>query len=28
VAERLAHPDRPVLFVRMVRGRHVVEHQD
>ena len=28
VAERLAHPDRPLPFVRMVRGRHVVEHQD
>lgn len=27
VAERLAHPDRPLPFVRMVRGRHVVEHQ-
>ena len=28
VAERLTHPDRPLPFVRMVRGRHVVEHQD
>jgi 8-oxo-dGTP pyrophosphatase MutT (NUDIX family) len=28
VAERLAHPDRPLPFVRMVRGRHVVELQD
>ncbi|HEY0600292.1 NUDIX hydrolase [Brevundimonas sp.] len=28
VAERLSYPDRPVPFVRMVRGRHVVEHQD
>jgi 8-oxo-dGTP pyrophosphatase MutT (NUDIX family) len=28
VAERLAHPDRPLPYVRMVRGRHVVEHQD
>jgi 8-oxo-dGTP pyrophosphatase MutT (NUDIX family) len=26
VAERLAHPGRPVPFVRMVRGRHLVEH--
>lgn len=25
VAERLADPDRPLPFVRMVRGRHVVE---
>lgn len=28
VAGRLAHPDRPLPYVRMVRGRHVVEHQD
>jgi 8-oxo-dGTP pyrophosphatase MutT (NUDIX family) len=28
VAERLSHPDRPLPFVRMVRGRHVIEHQD
>ena len=28
VAERLITPDRPLPFVRMVRGRHVVEHQD
>lgn len=28
VAERLSHPERPLPFVRMVRGRHVVEHQD
>lgn len=28
VAERLAHPDRPLPFVRMIRGRHVIEHQD
>jgi 8-oxo-dGTP pyrophosphatase MutT (NUDIX family) len=28
VAERLSVPDRPLPFVRMVRGRHVVEHQD
>lgn len=28
VAERLARPDRPLPYVRMVRGRHVVEHQD
>ena len=27
VGERLAHPDRPLPYVRMVRGRHVVEHQ-
>nr|WP_221247706.1 NUDIX hydrolase [Brevundimonas basaltis] len=26
VAERLAAPDRPLPFVRMVRGRHVIEH--
>ncbi|MGV8929037.1 MAG: NUDIX hydrolase [Brevundimonas sp.] len=25
---RLAHPDRPLPYVRMVRGRHVIEHQD
>lgn len=28
VGERLAHPDRPLPYVRMVRGRHVIEHQD
>ena len=28
VRERLAHPDRPLPSVRMVRGRHVIEHQD
>ena len=28
VAERLAAPDRPLPFVRMVRGQHVVDHQD
>ncbi|MDP3802397.1 NUDIX domain-containing protein [Brevundimonas sp.] len=28
VSERLSHPTRPLPFVRMVRGRHVVEHQD
>ena len=28
VGERLAHPNRPLPYVRMVRGRHVVEHQD
>jgi 8-oxo-dGTP pyrophosphatase MutT (NUDIX family) len=28
VAQRLARPDRPLPFVRMVRGRHLVEHQD
>jgi len=28
VDARLAHPDRPLPYVRMVRGRHVVEHQD
>lgn len=28
VAERLVHPVRPLPFVRMVRGNHVVEHQD
>ena len=28
VAGRLADPDRPLPFVRMVRGRHVVEHRD
>ena len=28
VAERLTHPDRPLPFVRMVRGRHLIEHQD
>jgi 8-oxo-dGTP pyrophosphatase MutT (NUDIX family) len=28
VAERLARPDRPLPFVRMVRGRHVVDQLD
>ena len=28
VSERLTHPDRPLPFVRMVRGSHVIEHQD
>jgi len=28
VAERMNQPNRPLPFVRMVRGRHVVEHQD
>ncbi|MDP3656981.1 MAG: NUDIX domain-containing protein [Brevundimonas sp.] len=28
VGERLARPHRPLPYVRMVRGRHVVEHQD
>ena len=28
LAERLTHPNRPLPYVRMVRGRHVVEHQD
>jgi len=28
VGERLAHPARPLPYVRMVRGRHVIEHQD
>lgn len=28
VAERQDHPHRPLPFVRMVRGQHVVEHQD
>ena len=28
VGERLSTPSRPLPFVRMVRGRHVVEHQD
>jgi 8-oxo-dGTP pyrophosphatase MutT (NUDIX family) len=28
VSGRLARPARPLPFVRMVRGRHVVEHQD
>jgi 8-oxo-dGTP pyrophosphatase MutT (NUDIX family) len=27
VGERLSHTDRPLPYVRMVRGRHVVEHQ-
>ena len=27
VAERLSHPDRPLPFVRMIRGRHVIEYQ-
>ena len=26
VAERLTHPERPLPFVRMVRGRHLVSH--
>lgn len=28
VSERLTHPHRPLPFVRMVRGSHVIEHQD
>ncbi len=28
VAERLVQPRRPLPFVRMVRGTHLVEHQD
>ncbi|MBA4807540.1 NUDIX domain-containing protein [Brevundimonas sp.] len=28
LAERFEHPDRPLPFVRMVRGRHVVDHRD
>ena len=28
VAERLSAPDRPLPFVRMVRGRHLVDHRD
>ena len=28
MAERLTHPDRPLPFVRMVRGRHLVDHRD
>lgn len=28
LAERLEQPDRPVPFVRMVRGRHLVDHRD
>ncbi|RZI99927.1 MAG: NUDIX domain-containing protein [Brevundimonas sp.] len=28
VSERLTDPRRPLPFVRMVRGQHVVEHQD
>lgn len=28
VAERLIHPNRPLPFVRMVRGQHRVDHQD
>jgi hypothetical protein len=28
VAELLTRPDRPLPYVRMVRGKHVVEHQD
>ena len=28
VAERLTTPDRPLPFVRMVRGRHAVDYQD
>lgn len=27
VSERLGNPDRPLPYVRMVRGRHVIEHQ-
>lgn len=27
IADRLEHPDRPLPFVRVVRGRHVVEHR-
>ena len=27
LAQRLEQPDRPLPFVRMVRGRHVVEHR-
>lgn len=27
IAERLDRPDRPLPFVHMVRGRHVIEHQ-
>ncbi|MDI6625894.1 MAG: NUDIX hydrolase, partial [Brevundimonas sp.] len=28
VSERLTHPHRPLPFVRMVRGSHVIEHLD
>lgn len=28
VSDRLTHPERPLPFVRMVRGKHVIEHQD
>jgi 8-oxo-dGTP pyrophosphatase MutT (NUDIX family) len=28
VAGRLSRPERPLPFVRMIRGRHVIEHQD
>jgi len=28
VSDRLTHPHRPLPFVRMVRGSHVIEHQD
>lgn len=28
LGERLLHPNRPLPFVHMVRGRHVVEHRD
>ena len=28
LAQRLEQPDRPLPFVRMVRGRHVVDHRD
>ena len=28
VGVRLTHPDRPLAYVRMVRGLHVIEHQD
>ena len=27
-AERLKTPQRPLPFVHMVRGRHVIDHQD
>ena len=28
LAERLAQPNRPLPFVRMVHGRHLVDHRD
>lgn len=28
ISERQDYPNRPIPYVRMVRGRHVVEHQD